>query len=154
MPKATTCKTKAPPRKKGGAKTTGEEEPVDVDSPTPKKKQRATPARYFVNPPWGYTVNPYIQGSKNKIDVVLHKGGVPPQNTRPQVSLLPEGRMLSIQWKTSEKLYSNLQAAVQGIAKNSSRYMGYSNTMHSWCPLEFERWTGTIGEPHNSSNWI
>ncbi len=129
MPKATASKAKAPPRKKGGAKTTGEEEPIDVDSSPPKKKQRATPARYFVNPPRGYTINPYVQGSKNKIDVVLHEGGVLPQDAQPQVSLLPGGRTLSVQWKTPEKLYSDLQAAAQGIPKNSSRYTGYSDTM-------------------------
>ena len=77
----------------------------------------------------GFTVNPYVQGTKNKIDVVLHEGGVPPKDAQPQVSLLPGGRMLSVLWKTPEKLYSELQAAVQGIPRNSSRYTGYSDTM-------------------------
>jgi hypothetical protein len=128
MPKVGSTKTKAP-SKKGRAKTTGEEEPIDVDSPPPTKKQRATLTRFFVDPPRGFTVNPYIQGTKNKIDVVLHEGGVPPPDAQPQVSLLLGGRMLSVQWKTSEKLFSDLQVAVQGIAPNSSRYTGYSNTM-------------------------
>jgi hypothetical protein len=98
MPKAMASKkTKAPTKKKGGSKTMGEEDPINVESPTLKKKQHATPACFFVNPPRGYTVNPYVQGSKNKIDIVLHKGGVPPQDAQPQVSLLPGGRMLSIQ---------------------------------------------------------
>ena len=129
MPKTAATKTKAPTKKKGGSKKTWDDDPIDVDSPPPKKKQRATSTRYFVDPPRGFTVNPYVQGSKNKIDIVLHEGGVPPQDAQPQVSLLPGGRMLSVQWKTPEKLYSDLQAAVQGIAKNSSRYTGYSDTM-------------------------
>ncbi len=37
--------------------------------------------------------------------------------------------MLSVLWTTPKKLYSELQAVVQGITRNSSRYMGYSNTM-------------------------
>ncbi|KAL3823807.1 hypothetical protein ACHAXA_011594 [Cyclostephanos tholiformis] len=102
MTKATASKKKAPSKKKGGVKTTGEEEPIDVDSPPPTKKQRATLTCFF--------------------------GGVPPPDAQPQVSLLPGGRMLSIQWKTSEKLFLDLQAAVQGIPKNSSRYTGYSDT--------------------------
>ncbi len=77
-------KTKAPTKKKGGSKTTGQEDSIDMDTPTPKKKQRATPARFFVNPPWGYTVNPYVQGSKNKIDVVLHEGGFPRRTPSPK----------------------------------------------------------------------
>jgi hypothetical protein len=116
--------------KKGGAKTTGEEEPIDMDSPPTRTKQRATLTRFSVDPPRGFTVNPYVQGTKNKIDVVLHEGGVLPKDAQPQVSLLPRrGRMLSVLWMTSEKLLSDLQVAVQWIARNSSRYTGYSDTM-------------------------
>ena len=34
-------------------------------------------------------MNPYAQGSKNKIDVVLQEGGMPSEDAQPQVSLLP-----------------------------------------------------------------
>jgi hypothetical protein len=39
-----------------------------------------------------YTVNPYAHRSKNKIDVMLHAGGVPSKDAPPQVSLLLGGR--------------------------------------------------------------
>ena len=37
--------------------------------------------------------------------------------------------MLSVQWKLDERLFSHLQASVQGVETNSSRYIGYSDTM-------------------------
>jgi hypothetical protein len=83
MPKAASTKTKAP-SKKGRAKTTGEEEPIDVDSPPPTKKQRATSTRFFMDPPRGFTINPYVQETKNKIDVILHKCGVPRRMHNPK----------------------------------------------------------------------
>ena len=91
-----------------------------MNSPPLKKKQRATPMRFSIKSSWGFTINPYVQGTKNKINVVLHEGGVPPQDSQPH---------LSVAWKTSKKLFSDLQAAVQGIAPDSSRYMGYIDTM-------------------------
>ena len=66
---------------------------------------------------------------KNKIDVVLHEGGVPSKDAQPQVTLLLGGKTLSVQWKMSEKLFSKLQATAQGFARDSSRFMGYSDTM-------------------------
>ena len=60
---------------------------------------------------------------------MLHKGGVPSKDAQPQVSLLLGGKTLRVQWKMSEKLFSELQASVQGIARDSSRFMGYSDTM-------------------------
>jgi hypothetical protein len=48
---------------------------------------------------------------------------------QPQFSLLPGEKTLSVQWKTLERLFSELQASAQGIAMDSSRFMGYSNTM-------------------------
>ena len=60
------------------------------------------------------------------MNVVLHEGGM---QSQPQVSLLLGGKTLSIQWKMPEKLFSNLQALVQGFATDSSRFMGYSNTI-------------------------
>ncbi len=37
--------------------------------------------------------------------------------------------MLSIQWKAPEKLYTELQATTQKIRRDSSHFMGYSDTM-------------------------
>ena len=124
---ATAAKKKAPAAKKAGKKTTGDE-PVVVDTP-PKKKQRTAPTRFSIDTVRGHTVNPYAQGNKNKIDVILHEGGVPSKDAQPQVTLLPGGRMLSVQWKLDERLFSHLQASVQGIKQDSSRYTGYSDTM-------------------------
>ena len=114
---------KAAPKKK----TTGEET-IDLDTP-PRKKPRAPAALYSTEKRGCYTVNPYAHRSKNKINVVLHEGGVPSKDAQPQVSLLLGGKTLSVQWKTSEKLFSELQASAQGIARDSSRFMGYSDTM-------------------------
>jgi hypothetical protein len=128
---------KTAPKKRGAAavgkkaapkkKTTGEET-IDLDTP-PRKKPRAAAARYSIEKRGCYTVNPYAHRSKNKIDIVLHEGGVPSKDAQPQVSLLLGGKTLSVQWKTSEKLFSELQASAQGIARDSSRFMEYSNTM-------------------------
>ena len=128
---------KTAPKKRGAAavgkkaapkkKTTGEET-IDLDTP-PRKKPRAAAARYSIEKRGCYTVNPYAHRSKNKIDVVLHEGGVPSKDAQPQVSLLLGGKTLSVQWKTSEKLFSELQASAQGIPRDSSRFMGYSDTM-------------------------
>jgi hypothetical protein len=102
-------------------------------TPPPRKKPcaTATASRYSVNSTQGFTVNPYTKGSKNKINIVLHKGGVPPMtpSPMPHVTLLPWGMTLSIQWKAPEKLYTELQATAQEIRKDSSHFMGYSNTM-------------------------
>jgi hypothetical protein len=118
---------KAAPKKYAGRKTTGEET-IDLDTP-PRKNPRAPAARYSIEKRGCYTVNPYAHRSKNKIDVLLHKGGVPSKDAQPQVSLLLGGKTLSVQWKTLEKLFSELQASAQGIARDFSRFMGYSDTM-------------------------
>ncbi len=128
---------KTAPKKRGAAaggkkvapkkKTTGEET-IDLDTP-PRKKPRAAARRYSIKKRGCYTINPYAHRSKNKIEVVLHEGGVPSKDAQPQVSLLLGGKTLSVQWKTSEKLFSELQASAQGIARDSSRFMGYSDTM-------------------------
>ena len=92
---ATAAKKKAPTAKKAGKKTTGDE-PVVVDTP-PKKKQRTAPTRFSIDTVRGHTVNPYAQGNKNKIDVILHEGGVPSKDAQPQVTLLTGGRVVSVQ---------------------------------------------------------
>jgi hypothetical protein len=61
--------------------------------------------------------------------MVLHKGGVPSKGTQPQVAILLGSRMLSVQWKAPEKIFSEIQAATQGIAKESLHYAGYSKVV-------------------------
>ena len=117
---------KAALTKTGGRKSTGET--INNDTP-PKKKRSTVAARYSIKKEGFYTMNPYAHGSKNKIDIVLQEGGVPSKDAQPQVSLLLGGRALSVQWKLSEKLFSELQASGQGIPRDSSRFMGYSDTM-------------------------
>ena len=125
---AAAAKKKAPAAKKAGKKTTGDEV-LEVDATPTKKQRHKPPTRFSVDALRGHTVNPYVQGSKNKIDIVLHEGGVPPKDAQPQVTLLPGGRVVSVQWKADERLFSHLQAKVQGIPRDSSRYTGYSDTM-------------------------
>ena len=46
--------------------------------------------------------------AKNKIDIVLHECGMPSKDAQPQVFLLLGGKTLSVQWKTLEKLFSEM----------------------------------------------
>ena len=110
------------------AKSRQEGELIDLDTP-PRKKLRAAAARYSTEKRGCYTVNPYVNRKKNKIDVLLHEGGMPSKDAQPQVSLLPGGKTLSVQWKTSERLFSKLQASAQGISRDSSCFTGYSDTI-------------------------
>ena len=114
MPPNTAPKKKGASKKSGGRKTTGET--INLDTP-PRKKPRASAVHYSTEKRGCYTVNPYAHRSKNKIDVVLHEGGVLSKDAQPQVSLLLGGKTLSIQWKTSEKLFSEMHATAQGFAK-------------------------------------
>ena len=84
----TAATTKKPPAKKVGRKTT--EDTIVVDTP-PKKKQCATLTCFSVDAMRRFTIIPYAQGTKNKVDIVLHEGGVPPKDAQPQVTLLPGG---------------------------------------------------------------
>ncbi len=74
MMKAATTKKKAPSNKKEGTKTMGEEEPITMDSLPTKKKQQIMPMQLSINHPRGFTVNPYVQETKNKMDLILHEG--------------------------------------------------------------------------------
>ncbi len=58
----------------------------------------------------GYTVNPYSKGSKNMINVVFHKGGVPPKSRKPVMLLNLGGEALRVEWKAAKSLYSDKQA--------------------------------------------
>ncbi len=135
---------KKPSTQKAGRKMTGlDDDPISLDSPPPSKKQHSKALTCFsVNTLRGFTVNPYAQGTKNKINIVLHKGGVPPKDTQPQVTLLPGGRMLSILWKTPERLFLEMQASVQGIKPDSSRFVGYSDTMQLMVSAEIRAING------------
>jgi hypothetical protein len=114
MPPKTAPKKKGASKKSGGRKTTGET--INLDTP-PRKKPRTSAAHYSTKKRGCYTVNPYAHRSKNKIDAVLHEGGVLSKDAQPQVSLLLGGKTLSIQWKTSEKLFFEMHAMAQGFAK-------------------------------------
>ena len=151
MAKTAATTKKAKSKTKAGKKTTGEEDALVIDTP-PKKKQRAAPTRFSIDALRGYTVNPYAQGSKNKIDVVLHEGGVPPKDAQPQVTLLPGGRVLSVQWKSDERLFSHLQASCQGIPRDSSRYVGYSDTMQLMVNAGIRAVEGYHRSPPSSSS--
>jgi hypothetical protein len=57
------------------------------------------------------------------------------KDKQPQVSLLLGGKTLSVQLKTSEKLFSELQASTQSIERDSSRFMGYWDTIQAMAKL-------------------
>ncbi len=133
MPKAAAAKAAGGGKKKKGTTMKNAAPPndlIDLDTP-PKKKPCASNARFSTERRGGYTVNHYAHGTKNKIHVVLHEGGVSRKDKKPQVSLLLGGKTLSVQWKTSERLFYELQASTQGIERDSSRFMGYSDTMQA-----------------------
>ncbi len=103
---------------------------INLDTPLRKKLHAtATALRYSINTTCGFIINIYTKGSKNKINIVLHEGSVPPKDAQPHNTLLPGGMMLNVQWKAPEKLYTEQQATTQKIKRNSSLFMGYSNTM-------------------------
>ncbi len=94
---AATKKAPAAATKEAGAKKTGEDI-INIDSP-PRKKQRAAnqAASYFSTMTLkGYMVNPYSMRSKNMIDVVFHKGGVPPEYGKPVMLLDLRGKALRV----------------------------------------------------------
>jgi hypothetical protein len=63
------------------------------------------------------------------IDMVFHKGGMPPEFERPVMLLDHGGKALCVKWKASECLYSDKQATSQGIPVDSAPYMWYADTM-------------------------
>jgi hypothetical protein len=102
-----------------------------TSTPPPKKKQRAADwaAAYFLTKTLkGYTVNHYSKGSKNCIDVVFHKGGIPSKRAQP-VSLDQGGKALKVKWKLSEHLFIDKQVTVQAIPKDSAWCNGYVDTL-------------------------
>ncbi len=78
-------------------------EAIELDTPLRKKPHAtATALRYSINAMCGFTINPYAKGSKNKIHILLHEGGVSPNEVHPHVTLLTGGMTLSIQWMAPE----------------------------------------------------
>jgi len=142
---------KAASTKTGGRKST--RETIDIDTP-PKKKRSTVAPRYSIKKEGFFTMNPYAHGPKNKIDIVLHEGGVPSKDAQPQVSLLLGGKALSVQWKTSGKLFSELQASAQGIPRDSSRFMGYSDTMQEMKKVRVVATDGFFRGLLKSSSWV
>ncbi len=129
---ATTKKTKATASapKKAGIKTTGEEV-INIGTP-PKKKQHAADraAAYFLTKTLkGYMVNHYSKGSKNCIDVVFHEGGIPSKRAQPMMSLDQGGKALKVEWKLSERFFTDEQGMAQAIPKDSAWYNGYADTL-------------------------
>ncbi len=103
---------------------------IDINTP-PNKKQHAADraAAYFLTKTLkGYTVNHYSKGSKNCINVVSHEGGIPSERAHPVISLDQGGKALKVEWKLSKHLFSDKQATVQVIPKDSARYNGYADT--------------------------
>jgi hypothetical protein len=99
----------------------------------------------------GYTVNPYSKGSKSKIDVVFHNGGVPSKSAEPVIKLDLRGKALRIKWKASEHLYSIKQATAQGIAKDLPHFTGYADKMDKMHKARVMPSMVTTGEPLKSS---
>jgi hypothetical protein len=117
--------------KKAGAKTTGDNV-IKVDTPPSKKAKHRAAAWattcFSMTALKGFTVNPYSRGSKNRIDVVFHDGGVPSKSKEPVISLYHGGKALRVEWKLPEKLFTDLQATAQGIPKESARFNEYGHT--------------------------
>jgi hypothetical protein len=116
--------------KKAGTKMTGEDV-ININT-SPRKKQCAAnrAAAYFLTKTLkGYTVNQYSNGSKNHIDVVFHKGGMPSKRAQPMMSLNQGGKALQVEWKLSKRLFMDKQAMAQSIPKDSMRYTGYADTL-------------------------
>ena len=75
--------------KRSNAKSTGDE-PIDVDTPPPKKHKVSTnrTLKYFSTIcKTGYTVNPWWKGAKNYIDAVFHDGSVLAKSEEPNITL-------------------------------------------------------------------
>jgi hypothetical protein len=131
-PNKAQAKKASAPARKAGAKSTGEEA-ICLDGSPPTKKSRGDAARvstYFsTSTTKVFTVNPYSKGNKSLIDVVFHEGGYPPESAQPRMTLLPGGKVLQVEWKSAEVLFSVAQATAQKIKKSSSRFAGYADTV-------------------------
>jgi len=129
MPPKTTTKAKSSSKAAGTTKAVLEL----VDSPPPKKAKvsstTTTAKSYSIESKKPYTINQYPSDDHDKIDLILHEGGLPGKHAQPTALLLPDGMSVSIDWKVPQKLFTNRQAAAQGIDKYSSRFAAYTNNM-------------------------
>ncbi len=57
----------------------------------------------------GYTINPWLRGSKNYINVVFHDGGVQAKSKEPKITFDEGGKALNIEWKLPKKLSQPLK---------------------------------------------
>jgi len=57
------------------------------------------------------------------------RGGYPGKHSQPTALLIQDGNSVSIEWKAPQKLFTNLQAAAQGIDKASTHFAAYTNNM-------------------------
>ena len=123
----TTAKTTTK-KKKGGLKTTGLS---DDDGPTKKKKTKVEveDKLYSIDVVKPYTQQEYAKDTDNIIDVVLVVDRVPDKKAEPEVTLESDGMKLKVLWKTPNVVLSVMQAKAQGIAKDSTHYQAYDNTM-------------------------
>jgi hypothetical protein len=97
--------------KKAGTKT-AREDVININTP-PRKKQCAAnrAAAYFLTKTLkGHKVNQYSKGSKNRINVDFHEGGVPAKSAQPKMSLNQGGKALQVKWKQSKRLFTDEQA--------------------------------------------
>ena len=125
--------TKNSGKKRAGPKTTGDDV-IDVDLSSDKKQRAGTSKpssapRWSLNQTKGFTVNPYSKGSKSRVDIVVHDSGVPSDDRKPNIKLDVGGRSVEFEWKLPESHFTDEQAEVQAIERNSSRYSAYHDTM-------------------------
>ncbi len=116
---------------KASAKTIGEDI-ISINIPLRKNQHAANwAAAYFLTTTLkGYRVYHYSKRSKNRIDVVFHKGVVPAKSAQPVMSLVQEGKAFRVEWKLSEHLFTDKQATAQAIPKDSVQYTEYADTLN------------------------
>ena len=124
--KATTTSKTTTKKKKAEPKTTGLS---DDDGPTKKKTKVVEAKLYSIDVVKPYTQQEYAKDTDDIIDVVLVVDGVPNKKAEPEVTLESDGMKLKVLWKTPNVVLSVMQAKAQGIAKDSTHYQAYDNTM-------------------------
>ena len=124
--KATTTSKTTTKKKKVEPKTTGLS---DDDGPTKKKMKVVEAKLYSIDVVKPYTQQEYAKDTDDIIYVVLVVDGVPNKKAEPEVTLESDGMKLKVLWKTPNVVLSVMQAKAQGIAKDSTHYQAYDNTM-------------------------
>jgi hypothetical protein len=116
-------KAAASASKKAGAKTLGEEV-ININTHPEEEAACHQPGRTYFSTKTlkGYRDNHYSKGSKNCINVVFHKGGIPSKKAQPIMYLDQGVKALKVEWKLSEHLFTDKQAKAQAIPKDSMWY--------------------------------